>query len=299
MEYLSSDRAIESIRRDPYWPKWDTPWWHMTLLWEMGLAERIPPGPVEAIQAAFGSHYLTFFPLRFEDLPAEIDGYRHVMCHCGLGTIYQIFTECGVDVDREFPWMRPWFLRYQLPDGGLNCNEDAYTKPTPKSSIVSTLPPLEAVLFHTGRGFTLEELEFLDRGADYLIGHRLYRRAGNGEVIFPEWLDLCFPRFYYYDVLRGLRFLARWAVVRGKPLPSDLVAEVGAEIDNSLTEGGITPGRRPWSEAKTLALGEDGTWSYGDPASTFPLLDEAGRTDLPSPWLTSLWESVKSDLSDL
>jgi hypothetical protein len=39
--------------------------------------------------------------------------------------------------------MRPWLRQYQLPDGGLNCDEAACVKSL-KSSMVSTLPPLEA-----------------------------------------------------------------------------------------------------------------------------------------------------------
>lgn len=39
---LSSASALQSIERDPYWPKWDSPWWHMSLLNEMDLAKEIP-----------------------------------------------------------------------------------------------------------------------------------------------------------------------------------------------------------------------------------------------------------------
>jgi hypothetical protein len=297
-EYLSSDRAIESIRRDPYWPKWDSPWWHMTLLWEMGLADRIPAEPVAAMVEEFGTHFLTFFPLRQETLPPEIDGYRHIVCHCALGTMYQVLSACGIDLDAKVPWMRRWFFRYQLPDGGLNCDEAAYLKPTPKSSIVSTLPPLGAVLFHTDRDFTLEEIEFLDRGAEYLINHRLYRSSG-GDVIDPDWLDLCFPRFYYYDVLRGFRFLARWAVMRGQPLPVELVDDATAVIERSLSDDGMVAGRRPWMGKKTLEWRGGVEWEVGLPVSSFPLLGAIGRPGEVSPDLAGQWESVKADLAQL
>jgi hypothetical protein len=298
VEYLASDLAQDSIRQDPYWPKWDSPWWHMTLLWEMGLAELIPRNAVEVMVDAFRSWYLTFFPLRFDLLPPEVDTRRQALCHCAAGTMYQVLSACEVEVDVEVPWMRPWFFRYQLPDGGLNCDEEAYTKPTPKSSIVSTLPPLEAVLFSTGRDFTFEEVEFLDRGAEYLIDHRLYRSVSSGEVTVPDWLDLCFPRFYMYDVLRGLRFLARWAVVRRKSLPETLVAEASEAIRKSLTADGLVPARRPWIGETTLMLGEDGEWSKG-PESSFPLLEAVSRTDAVSPTLTQLWEAVEADLGQL
>ncbi len=40
--YLTSEEALQSIGRDPYWPKWDSPWWHMSLLNEMDLTGEIP-----------------------------------------------------------------------------------------------------------------------------------------------------------------------------------------------------------------------------------------------------------------
>jgi sulfide:quinone oxidoreductase len=50
--YLSSESALSSIERDPYWPKWDSPWWHMSLLNEMGLAKEIPAAPAYKCPAA-------------------------------------------------------------------------------------------------------------------------------------------------------------------------------------------------------------------------------------------------------
>jgi hypothetical protein len=296
IQYLSSDGALDSIRQDPYWPKWDSPWWHMTVLWEMGLAERIPRVAVDTMRKTFASHFLDFFPLRFGLLPPEIDTRRQVICHCGLGTMYQVLCACGVDVDQEIPWARPWFFKYQLPDGGLNCDEEAYTKPAPKSSIVSTLPALEAVLLCTGREFTLEEVEFLDRGAEYLIEHRLYRSVSSGDVISPGWLQLCFPRFYFYDVLRGMRFLARWAVIRGRSLPEQMVEEVVGEIRKSQDGSGLIPGRRPWTDSRTL-IHEDDNWVKSEVVSSFPLLEVVSRTDTVSPSLTRVWEEVEADLA--
>ncbi|MGA7228669.1 MAG: hypothetical protein WBZ45_10730 [Acidimicrobiia bacterium] len=296
--YLGSREAVESIQRDPYWPKWDSPWWHMTLLWELGEAGQIPSDVVVAMRDELGTHFLPFFPLREETLPPEIDGYRHIICHCAVGTMYQVMSACGVDVGSELPWMRPWIFRYQLPDGGLNCDEAAYTKATPKSSIVSTLPPLEAILFHTPREFTLEETEFLDRGAGYLIAHRLYRTLG-GDVIDGDWLHLCFPRFYYYDVLRGLRVLARWAVVRGQALPGDLVEDAVAVIERSDAGAGIQTGRRPWVGRKTLEWRGGDEWEVGLPVSSFALLDSVGDPGTPSSQLTTEWKSVKDDLAKL
>jgi hypothetical protein len=58
---LASSEALESIGREPYWPKWDSSWWHMTLLWEMGEAAHIPRVAAEAMTHAFENHYIHIF----------------------------------------------------------------------------------------------------------------------------------------------------------------------------------------------------------------------------------------------
>ena len=42
IRYLESDKARYSLNQDTYWPKWDSPWWHISLLHEMGLSKQIP-----------------------------------------------------------------------------------------------------------------------------------------------------------------------------------------------------------------------------------------------------------------
>ena len=42
LRYLSSDRALASVDADVYWPKWDSPWWHLSLLYELGEIKRAP-----------------------------------------------------------------------------------------------------------------------------------------------------------------------------------------------------------------------------------------------------------------
>ncbi len=42
VEYLQSAEALRTLEQDPYWPKWTSPWWHKTLLNELGLVADIP-----------------------------------------------------------------------------------------------------------------------------------------------------------------------------------------------------------------------------------------------------------------
>src|SRR5262245_37921599 len=78
--YLGSDAARASLAADPYWPKWDSPWWQMLLLVELGEAGRIPAAAVRAMVAALDALPMKTFPLRPEEWPPELHPARHGSC---------------------------------------------------------------------------------------------------------------------------------------------------------------------------------------------------------------------------
>lgn len=163
VQYLHSEQAIKTVTADAYWPKWNSPWWHMLLLHEMGETHQIPEPIVEAYIASLNRIPLKIFPIHAHEMPEGVDPYRGSPCHCQVGNVYQVLAKRGVDVDQELPWIRPWFLRYQMADGGLNCDNEAYlVKDEVPSSMVGTIAAFEAVLLYTPRPFTTEEKSFLD-----------------------------------------------------------------------------------------------------------------------------------------
>lgn len=295
--YLGSPKALDSLARDPYWPKWDSPWWHMTLLWELGRADAVPKEAAEAMLAAIESKYVKFFPNPRESMPPGKDYHRDGLCHCSLGNIYQTLSACGLDLDHRAPWMRAWFLHYQLPDGGLNCDEQAYAKGgSGSSSIQSTLPALEAVLAK-GSPLTPSEEHFVDAGAEYLLERRLAFRKKDGQLMDPRFLDVGFPRFYDYDVLRGLAFISEWARLRRKLVPRRAVAWIFDSLDERFPDARVRLEKEGLSATEgTLAPKEDGTWHRVPKASSFPLLDAVRKVGAPCEPLTAQWERVKKVL---
>lgn len=243
----------------------------MTLLWELGLAERIPQATVDALIEAMRANLLDFFPLSDAEIPAGKNESQHVVCHCGLGTIDQVLLARGVDLRRRLPWTAGWYRRYQLPDGGLNCEKRAYTS-SRKSSFLSTLPCLEAVLARAPE-IPREETEFLERGAGYLIAHRLVRST-KGSLVNPDWLKPCFPRFYEYDVLRGARFLLDWSRKTGGRVPAEALADAKPWLD----------GKRAVVERDALdkrSLVWSGTGWEKNGSSRFSLLKAVCRVGAP------------------
>jgi hypothetical protein len=299
LDYLNSAEALRSMELDPYWPKWNSPWWHMTLLNEMGLAKKIPELALEKMATLLNAQPIKIFPIKPGDAPPEADLSRESSCHCAVGNMYQALSNAGVDVDAEVPWMRPWFLRYQLPDGGLNCDNEAYLKDPPPSSMVGTIACLEAVLLCTKREFTPEELNFLDRGAQCLLDRELRHATQNPHNAEEkedeeDWLKLTFPRFYFYDILRGLSFMAKWAQCRKKTLNKNSIANVVNYLETNFPDGKVKIGRRAFEGNRTLIISPiKGEKPGRGPASHFPLLDEVSRVGEISPYLSAQWAEVR------
>lgn len=296
--YLGSDAALRSIELDPYWPKWDSPWWHLLLLHELGEARRIPERVVLAMVDGLDSR-LHVFPIRPDEAPGA-DLHRDVVCHCALGTMYQVLAACGIDVERALPWITPWFVRYQMADGGLNCDESAYLQIGEcPSSMVGTVAPLEAVLLGAMR--TDAGRAFVERSSSFLIERGLVRGSQTAHNAAERdaavaWRSLAFPRFYFYDVLRGLAALVRSAEATGRALP---YAAVELSVDALLArapDGILRVERQAQLGKMTLLPTPDRTPSPRAPASSFPLLDAVSVIGDVSEALTRQWSSARAGL---
>lgn len=286
---LAIEESIQFLEFEPHFTmvhgeytrrKWDGAWWHMAVLYEMGEVKRIPQSAIERAIHLLKTQVWPTFIISADDHPTiESDKMKLDCCHCELAVFYMILMAYGYDLDKELPWIREWLLKHQLPDGGLNCDPDAYTH-SKKSSIVSTLPPLEAILWHTDREFTEQEAVFLDEGARYLIEHRLVCSKQNGNVIDTDWLKPCFPRFFEYDILRGMSFLAEWSRRRNKLLPVGLIHEGLERLNTSMAAEGLRIGRQVFDP--------QGPWG----GQTFSLLEATAGIGVVSPYLTKQLDRV-------
>lgn len=93
-------------------------------------------------------------------------------------------------------------LGEQLADGGWNC---AAEYGSVRSSFHSTICVLEGLLaFERASGGSAELAAARQRGEEYLLTRRLFRRLRDGSVIDRDWLRFSFPTYWHYDVLRAL-----------------------------------------------------------------------------------------------
>lgn len=301
--YLNSDAALRSLDVDSYWPKWDSPWWHMVLLHEVGEARRIPTRTAMKMVERLDALPVKIFPIEPDELPQGVDPARGTQCHCGLGNMYQVLLAHGVDIDGALPWIEPWFRRYQMDDGGLNCDELAYRQPGEcPSSMVATIAPFEAMLARGSiTAWTPEQRGFLDRAAGMLLSRELRRgsaTAFNAEERErePAWLKTCFPRFYFYDVLRGLAAVVRWAEASGGTLSWGAISAVVEHLLASSPDGIVRRGRRGYEGVMTRLRGPDGEWVRRQPATVFPLLATTSEVGQPCAFTTKQWMETRAGL---
>ncbi len=299
--YLGSDAALRSLEIDPYWPKWHSPWWHMLLLHELDEARRIPARAVAAMVSGI-DRYLHIFPIHPGDAPGA-DLQRDIACHCALGTMLPVLAACGIHVDRALPWVKPWFVRYQMADGGLNCDETAYLRADEcPSSMVATVAPLEAML--VGDAWTGAQRTFVDRAARFLCDRALshgsptVHNAAERESALT-WPALCFPRFYFYDVLRGLAIIVRWAEATGSALPEAAVAPVVESLVARWPDGVVCVERQAHAGRTTILPTIDRAPSPRAPTSSFALLDAVSVVGEPSEALTRQWSGTRAGLQRL
>ena len=301
--YLGSDAALGSIAVDPYWPKWHSPWWHMRLLHELGEARQIPRRAIDAMVAGL-DRLLHVFPIHPTDAPGA-DLQRDLACHCALGCMADVLTAAGVEVDRALPWIEPWFVRYQMADGGLSCDEEAYLVAHEcPSSMVGTVPALEAMLLGSPAAWSPARRAFVDRAAQFLVGRMLTQGSAtvhNAEerATAPAWRALAFPRFYFYDVLRGLAALVRWAEQTEQPLPRAAIATVVAELETKARDGSLRVERHAHGGRTTIVPTADRSPSPRTDATSFPLLEAVSALGAPSPALTAQWVAVRASLARL
>jgi hypothetical protein len=103
-------------------------------------------------------------------------------------------------------------LSEQLEDGGWNCEAE---RGSVRSSFDTTINVLEGLLAHErATGGSAESVAARRRGEEYLLERKLLRRKSTGEIVNPAWLQLSFPTYWHYDVLRALEYFCS---VGGKP----------------------------------------------------------------------------------
>lgn len=149
------------------------------------------------------------------------------------------------------------------PDGGWNCER---ANGSVASSFDTTIDVLEGLAeFERATGGTPRSRDARRTGEEYLLTRGLFRRSSTGRTIDPGYLELAYPAYWSYDILRGLDYF-RAAAVLDRRAPDPRLGEA-IEI---VREKRRTDGR--WASER------------GFPGQVWFAMD--GGVGQPSPWIT-------------
>ena len=209
-------RFISHQFKDGSWPnaRWTGTVWSLTLLVDLGM----PAHDVRLIKAFDGlvGHLLPKGSEISQDrIFKEMD-----LCHLGF------WLKCGshfCPYDSRLSVLVTTLLSRQFPDGGWNCRER--TKPkTRHSSFHTTMNVLEGLRRATEAGIidpaTFQASEA--RAIEFLLEHKLYRSDKSGEIVDDRFLDLTFPSYWHYNVLRALDYIRQTPYIRDERLADPL-----------------------------------------------------------------------------
>jgi len=192
---------------DVYWPKWRATVWALMLLAELGVPRTNPSitRGAEYFLRVMDGQDRSWPPPKYSE--EDLRGWRLVWEPCVTGNMARTLAEFGFESDPRVREMFEWLVKNQKDDGGWNCEtEDSREgEAVHHSSFMSTIEPLWAFSSLERQKWPRGGREAVERGVEFLLMHRLFKSDKSGKVIRPEWTQLHFPLFYFYDILHGLR----------------------------------------------------------------------------------------------
>lgn len=294
---IESEKALLMIERDVYWPKWDSPWWYILLLDETGKLPEVPVSAFKELLTCADRQYLKIFPTKETDVDGPVNGYTEVMCFCFFGCLMKIASKLEFDVFAHVPWAKEWVNRYQLPDGGYNCDESAYTS-TGKSSLVSTVVMLEGMIEYTR--YTRENDLYaanMQKAVSYLLKHQVFMSTAGNVIPDTNWDKVIFPRFYEFDFTRGLEAILDFLLLTGKKVRGPAI-EKAVNLLNQKIAAKLDHSEKQWlGEEKTVSYYIEKPVVFKDMAN-MPLIMKKLNSTAPNEFVPALLERVNKKLTD-
>nr|MBC7245235.1 hypothetical protein [Chloroflexota bacterium] len=220
----------------PYLPKYKSTYWTLMLLGNLGLhrTEKHVQRAVEYIFcfqqpeggfAEFGEEgawreyrYVTQRRQGHGKQPHEpqtlvADLVHQMTLSCLTGNMVATLFRLGY-CDEPRLWRAvDWLVSIQYGDGGWLCPYWKAHVRDRHSCFHGTICALEGLAEIPPDRRSSQVQQTLARGAEFLLMHHLYRSDHHGwQVINPKWLELTFPWFWGYSILRGLWVLTRLGV---------------------------------------------------------------------------------------
>jgi len=177
--------------------KWGGSHWVLNVLSDLGC----PPGDPAIAPLIDRTCALWLSERHIASVPV-ING-RPRRCTSQEGNMLYALLTLGFDDGRADRLVEN-ILRWQWPDGGWNCDK----KPeAATSSFEETWIPLRALTLYARVRNHAAARNTAARAAEVLLKRHLFRRLRDGSVITPRFLLLCYPPYWHYNILIGLKVM--------------------------------------------------------------------------------------------
>lgn len=190
------DALVAALSRDDgshAYAKWSGAFWRLVSLVDLGIG----PGHAGAVAAAEKTLAWVASRRRLREIRRRrIDG-RVRRCASMEGRALQACLDVGLRGDQRLELLVEALVESQWPDGGWNCDRRPEVT---HSSFNETWGPILGLARY---GAT----ENVERGAEFLLRHRVVFSHRTGEPAHPSMLKLHCPAYWHYDLLAGLRTL--------------------------------------------------------------------------------------------
>lgn len=223
---------------NPYHPKYKSSYWQIMTLGQLGMNrsdERLrkacefifqfqhEEGGFTSYTKELALEEYKYLKKKRKKLPPEYEWIKSkVFEHqysCLTGNMLAALLRIGYTDDERVNRALEWLTSIQNEDGGWLCPYwKAHVKDT-HGCFYGTICPLEALSEIPKDMLTDELKKSIKRGAEFLLMHRLYKADHhNYKIINKSWLNLSFPWFYGYNILRGLDVLTKLDFIKDERL---------------------------------------------------------------------------------
>jgi hypothetical protein len=249
-EAISKSTVVQKILRkqhpqgywdkldSPYLPKYKSSYWTIMILGQLGMNRT--NGKVEKAcefifqfqheTGGFSSHSQNSALREYEylrgkgrKLPPK-DAYVSSLIFeeqlsCLTGNMVAALIRMGYVDDLRVKMALEWLVKIRNNDGGWLCPYwKAYVKDK-HGCFTGTICPMEALSEVPKEKLTNEMRQAISKGADFLLMHRLFKADHHDyKMISQAWLQLSFPSFAGYNILRGLDVLTKLGYVKDERL---------------------------------------------------------------------------------
>jgi len=217
----------------PYLPKYKSSYWQIMILGYLGMDRAVSRVEkacehIFQFQTADGAFIsqtretlLKEYELRSKrgrKLPPTDDWVSSIMVEqqlsCLTGNMAAALIRLGYENDPRVHKALRWLVNIQNRDGGWLCPYWRAHIRDKHGCFYGTICPLEAFSEAKKGNLTEDMEETIKRGAEFMLMHRLFKADHHDyKVINKAWLNLSFPWFYGYNILRGLDVLTKLGIV--------------------------------------------------------------------------------------